>query len=52
LSGYLFGLGIAVKAHLSKIWRSLCYRSKFHSKLLAVKVNFNAFLILPQEFCQ
>jgi hypothetical protein len=52
LSGYLFGLGIAVKAHLSKIWRSLCYRSKFHPKLLAVNVNFNAVLILPQEFCQ
>jgi hypothetical protein len=52
LSGYLFGLGIAVKAHLSKIGRSLCYRSKFHPKLLAVNVNFNAVLILPQEFCQ
>ena len=24
LSGYLFGLGIAVKAHFFKIWRSLC----------------------------
>jgi hypothetical protein len=52
LSGYLFGLGIAVKAHLFKIGRSLCYRSKFHPKLLAVNVNFNAVLILPQEFCQ
>jgi hypothetical protein len=48
LSGYLLGLGIAVKAHLSKIWRSLCYRSKFHPQLLAVKVNFNVALILPQ----
>jgi len=28
LSGYLFGLGIAVKAHVSKIGRSLCYRSE------------------------
>ena len=54
LSGYLLGLGIAVKAHLSKILRSLCYRSesKFNSKLSAVNLNFNAFLILPQEFCQ
>jgi len=48
LSGYLFGLGIAVKAYLFKIGRSLCYQSKFHPQLLAVKVNFNVALIFPQ----